>query len=58
MPGPKILFWGQFCRSYWQCRRDLKFSKFYPNHSGSALTKNWSEMVQEKQNYEKSFFVP
>ena len=66
-PSPKIPFLGQLCQPYWQCPKDLKFNKFHPNHNALHWSmywqfhwyknkQKWWEMVQEKQNYEKSSF--
>ena len=36
VPGQNKPFLCQFCQPYWQCQKDLKFSKFYPNHSSHS----------------------
>ena len=39
VPGPKISFLRQFCQPYCHCWKNLKFSKFYPNH---IVALHWS----------------
>ena len=66
-PRPQNTIFGSVLWTILAVSKKLKFNKFFPNHSSSGLictgyftdtkiSKSWWEMVQEKQNYEKSFF--